>query len=57
MRTPSWCDRILWKKSDRVTLLNYGRDESMLSDHRPVFAMLDVKVDQENAAKKRLVEQ
>ncbi|OIW12570.1 hypothetical protein TanjilG_04734 [Lupinus angustifolius] len=44
-RTPSWCDRVL-SYGKGVRLLNYGRVEIKMSDHRPVTAtyMAEVEV-------------
>ena len=33
-RAPAWTDRILFKGAD-INLLEYGRGEQMMSDHRP----------------------
>lgn len=42
-RIPAWCDRILYEKKDgfrgNIELLEYGRRESLFSDHRPVYAL------------------
>ncbi|WWD18987.1 hypothetical protein CI109_103444 [Kwoniella shandongensis] len=37
-RIPAWCDRILYKKSDRIRSLNYRRYEPTVSDHKPISA-------------------
>ncbi|KAE9611369.1 putative inositol-polyphosphate 5-phosphatase [Lupinus albus] len=44
-RTPSWCDRVL-SYGKGMRLLNYGRVEIKMSDHRPVTAtyMAEVEV-------------
>ncbi|KAJ3192406.1 hypothetical protein HK101_006611 [Irineochytrium annulatum] len=42
-RTPSWTDRVLFKGSC-VRLLKYGRSECLISDHRPVYAVLNIDV-------------
>jgi phosphatidylinositol-bisphosphatase len=44
-RIPSYTDRILWKASDAIALLQYGSvDAIKTSDHRPVFATFKVKI-------------
>jgi len=45
-RIPAWCDRILWRtlqKSD-LRLVRYSRAELRTSDHKPVYAIFEVKV-------------
>lgn len=45
-RVPSWTDRILWKKDVAIKSLSYDWVPSLkCSDHRPVFAQFEVKVD------------
>lgn len=46
-RTPSWCDRILWYGKG-LKQLSYGRGESKLSDHRPVYSVFMAEVDMLN---------
>lgn len=44
-RAPAWCDRILWRESELVALVSYGRCEQLKSsDHRPVTADLELYV-------------
>ncbi|GAA6006429.1 hypothetical protein JCM11491_004954 [Sporobolomyces phaffii] len=45
-RTPSWCDRILWRsqRKESVKCIAYGRYEADISDHRPVSATFEVLV-------------
>ncbi|GAA6044732.1 hypothetical protein NBRC10513_004592 [Rhodotorula toruloides] len=45
-RTPSWCDRILWRtqRKESVKCLRYERFEADMSDHRPVAATFQVMV-------------
>jgi len=46
-RIPSYTDRILWKASSAIQLLQYGSvNEIKTSDHRPVFATFKVKIQQ-----------
>ncbi len=44
MRVPSWTDRILYEKNADLGAVFYGRSELLLSDHRPVFALFEVKI-------------
>ncbi|GAA6061584.1 hypothetical protein JCM10212_004334 [Sporobolomyces blumeae] len=51
-RTPSWCDRILWRsqlREESVKCLAYGRYEADVSDHRPISATFEVQVKKRNA--------
>jgi hypothetical protein len=41
-RVPSWCDRILYKKSKFITQVAYDRAEYTHSDHRPIFSIFNV---------------
>ncbi len=41
-RVPSWCDRVLYKKSKIVKQLCYGRSENLYSDHRPIYSVFKV---------------
>ena len=51
VRTPAWCDRILWRTAPsgatltqtqtQIQLLDYGRSPLNASDHKPVFAVFD----------------
>lgn len=41
-RTPSWCDRILYKRSKFIKQLVYSRAELLSSDHRPVLSLFNV---------------
>eukprot|EP00929_Paragymnodinium_shiwhaense_P001248 TRINITY_DN10147_c0_g1_i1.p1 TRINITY_DN10147_c0_g1~~TRINITY_DN10147_c0_g1_i1.p1 ORF type:complete len:632 (+),score=138.79 TRINITY_DN10147_c0_g1_i1:213-2108(+) len=48
-RVPSWTDRILWKKDAYMRPLMYGSiSELRHSDHKPVFAQFEMKVDLNN---------
>ncbi|CAH1431169.1 unnamed protein product [Lactuca virosa] len=42
-RAPAWCDRIIWT-GDELKQILYARDESKLSDHRPVKAIFSTQV-------------
>lgn len=43
MRTPAWCDRVLWRvaagSGTAAKLLKYGRAPLNPSDHKPVYAV------------------
>ena len=56
-RTPSWCDRILWKASAGVVNVTDYRShpEMNMSDHKPVSAFLRTKIQMIDAAKYRKV--
>ncbi|KAJ3081872.1 hypothetical protein HDU99_004377, partial [Rhizoclosmatium hyalinum] len=41
-RVPAWCDRVLYKGSG--SFLEYTRGECVMSDHRPVSAMVVVRI-------------
>ncbi|KAK9163943.1 hypothetical protein Syun_004845 [Stephania yunnanensis] len=43
-RTPAWCDRIL-SSGKGLRLVNYKRNEIILSDHRPVTAIFMAEVE------------
>ena len=44
VRTPAWCDRVLWQSSGWVKLENYGSfSEVRMSDHKPVTARLTLR--------------
>lgn len=44
IRSPAWCDRILWLGKG-VKQLSYKRADIRLSDHRPVSSIFSVKVE------------
>ena len=43
-RIPSWTDRILFKKNKEIQCLFYDRIDVRYSDHRPVYALFEVKI-------------
>ena len=43
-RTPAWCDRILYRGSDKVEQVQYQRHELQISDHRPVSGVFVMSV-------------
>ena len=55
-RTPSWCDRILYKSTNPLKLMveKYGRKENMhYSDHKPVFGIFNIFVRRESKTNKQ----
>ncbi|URE05181.1 inositol-1,4,5-trisphosphate 5-phosphatase' [Musa troglodytarum] len=40
-RIPAWCDRILWRGKG-MKQMSYVRGESRFSDHRPVYSLFSV---------------
>uniref|UniRef100_A0A6B2KXB8 Inositol polyphosphate-related phosphatase domain-containing protein n=1 Tax=Arcella intermedia TaxID=1963864 RepID=A0A6B2KXB8_9EUKA len=48
LREPAYCDRILWKSlyPNKINLTDYNSSEQLMtSDHSPLYAIFDVKVD------------
>ena len=43
-RSPAWCDRILFRKSEKTVQTSYQRHELRISDHRPVTAQFNLRV-------------
>nr|XP_029116977.1 type I inositol polyphosphate 5-phosphatase 8 isoform X2 [Elaeis guineensis] len=43
-RTPAWCDRILWRGKGMKQMW-YTRGELRFSDHRPVYSLFSVQLD------------
>ncbi|KAJ8605077.1 hypothetical protein CTAYLR_000342 [Chrysophaeum taylorii] len=64
VRCPAWCDRVLYRvqprgprarnSAERVACVVYDRadDRLRVSDHRPVFALLDISVGRRDSSKK-----
>jgi hypothetical protein len=49
-RVPSWCDRILFKKSCLIEQIEYNRIDYTHSDHKPIFSVFKIncfRIDQE----------
>ena len=54
MRTPSWCDRILYKANqsidNQIKVVDYNYISNVVvSDHKPVYGIYDIKVFEENS--------
>ena len=56
-RIPAWTDRVLFSQSFQcLRLLDYGRAEITLSDHRPVFATFNAQIRKVDQDAKELIE-
>ena len=66
-KNPSWCDRVIYKKNAYITKtgkkiitgVEYNsvmNENFIISDHRPVYQILDVIIFKEDKAKKDLIE-
>lgn len=55
-RTPSWTDRILFS-GDCVEQLDYNRAELLMSDHRPVTSVFQIRVKKVDVNKKAALQQ
>ncbi len=44
-RIPSWCDRILFRKNENITIIDYNRVDYTHSDHKPIFGLFKIKAD------------
>ena len=53
-RVPSWTDRILFKKSNDIKCLCYDKIDLKYSDHRPVYALFEIK--NLNSKRKSIIE-
>ena len=49
-KTPCWYDRVLYKTIDKskLALLKYNDIDVYLSDHKPVYAIMNVLIKREN---------
>jgi hypothetical protein len=57
MRTPSYCDRILFKENfiipNQIKVLEYDYiPEVGVSDHKPVYCIMEIKIFEENSQRK-----
>ena len=43
-RVPSWCDRIIYSNTDRITCLKYDSLNVNYSDHHPVAGLFEIKL-------------
>lgn len=59
VRAPAWCDRILWRTADdasHVCLLSYNHSmRPNVSDHKPVYATMQVTVKDVVTAKREAI--
>ena len=44
-RVPSWTDRILYKKSGKISNIFYDRIDINLSDHKPIAGLFEITID------------
>ena len=51
-RIPAWCDRVLFRGLGKVKCEEYRRWEVRVSDHRPVSALLKVRIKRVDAKKR-----
>jgi hypothetical protein len=54
-RIPSWCDRILFKKSENLECLKYDKVDFTHSDHKPIYGIYKVKADKVDYEKKEFL--
>eukprot|EP00898_Chlorokybus_atmophyticus_P006431 jgi/Chlat1/678/Chrsp104S01150 len=45
VRSPAWCDRILWQ-GERLSQRRYDRAELLSSDHRPVWSVFNAQAEE-----------
>ena len=41
-RVPSWCDRILFKKSNKIEVVDYNKVDYVISDHKPIYGLFKI---------------
>lgn len=54
-RTPSWCDRILYKRGSNVKVIAYNRCDFTLSDHKPIYGIYNLKTWTVDKEKKKAI--
>ena len=54
-RTPSWTDRILFKKFSETIPLAYNKCLLSLSDHQPVYGVYRIKTEEIDKTKKQMI--
>ena len=54
-RAPAWCDRILYRDSEKCSQTDYLRHDLRISDHRPVTALFQLRVKRVDKPEKVLV--
>ena len=45
-RVPSWTDRILFKKGEKITSIYYDRVCINFSDHKPIVGLFEINIDE-----------
>lgn len=51
-RVPSWCDRILFRKNENISIMDYNKVDYTYSDHKPIYGLFKIKADKIDKAKK-----
>lgn len=41
-RVPSWCDRIMFKKSKQIEVIEYNKVDYLISDHKPIYGLYKI---------------
>jgi len=49
-RVPSWCDRILFRRSQSIVVGDYNRVDYTHSDHKPIYGIFKIKADKVDKA-------
>ena len=54
-RTPSWCDRIFYKKFSKTIPLVYNKCLLTISDHQPIFGVYKIRTEIIDIEKKKKI--